>query len=80
MTLSKQGVPLAYEPQMVDIARSACDALDAGASPQQLALTTYSKFNDGAGRKAITLEQAGVFVGASVGAFCPRHLDAVNGD
>lgn len=72
--LSKQGVPFAYEPAMVDAARSACEALAAGVAPERLAVTAYNEFNKAAGREVITLGQAGAYVGASAGAFCPQHV------
>lgn len=77
MALDAQGVPMARSPQMVTAGRSACEALDAGASVEQLALVAYRSTNEGAGFQMLTLHQAGFIVGASVSSFCPQHRDLI---
>lgn len=77
MALDAQGVPMARSPQMVTAGRSACEALDAGASVEQLALVAYRSANEGAGFQMLTLHQAGYIVGASVSSFCPQHRDLI---
>jgi len=71
--LISQGIPVPDKAVAANAGRSVCTALDSGASPVQTALVVREAFNQGAGRTAISLEDAGYIVGASMGAFCPQH-------
>lgn len=68
------GVPATQE--AIDTAHAICDALDAGNSPESVALVVVNGF-DG------DIDKAGALLGAGVEAYCPQHSDdlaAMGGD
>ncbi|QIG61829.1 hypothetical protein SEA_EPONINE_56 [Mycobacterium phage Eponine] len=70
--LNKEGVPYNNNPAgAVDLAHTVCHALDMGVGLGTVMLTIVQ-----AGDGYWTVEQAGSFVGASIGAYCIEHAPA----
>lgn len=55
--------------QAIDLAKSTCDTLDAGASLRQIMSIATETMSVG---------DAGFFIGASIGAYCPKYSYLVN--
>ncbi|QBI96032.1 hypothetical protein SEA_MISSDAISY_52 [Mycobacterium phage MissDaisy] len=70
--LQAEGVPYYDNPDgAIELAHTVCDALDAGVGIGTVTLTV-AQSGDG----YWTVEQAGYFVGASIGAYCIEHAPA----
>ncbi|MDT5094187.1 MAG: serine/threonine kinase PknH [Mycobacterium sp.] len=66
----KGGMTFPSDEYAIQTAKQVCQLLDEGQKPEDVA-TEISK-NSG-----IPLDKSGFFVGASIGAYCPKHLDQV---
>ena len=68
--LDQAGVPAPGQAH-IDVAHSMCDALDAGATMQQVFLTAL-------GSSPLTPEQTGTLIGAGIVAYCPEYVDDID--
>lgn len=67
--IHEEGIFVNLRAQAIDLAKSTCDTLDAGASLQQIMNIATETMGVG---------DAGFFIGASIGAYCPKYSYLVN--
>lgn len=70
MTVIEDTIPGAG-PAHIDLAHTICEALDAGASPEEVVLTMLQAGGP------LDATQKGTLVGAAVPVYCPEHSDAM---
>ena len=65
-----QGISYTTEANMINLGHKVCNAFDAGATPQMIAMTIYRS-------SPWSAYDSGYVTGASVSAFCPQYTSVV---